>query len=182
MLQKQLHDWVRATTLDTDERIAALVRPLDSERLGRRPSPTSWSAGEVLEHLCVSDEKYDDHFREATSRARPDAAAPLRPWRPTWLGNFIARTLENPRPVKAPKVFRIGPSPRAGVVDAFFAREGEFVRTIEACGSLDWQHVKLASPALPPFVKFNLGDAFRIHVVHVSRHAKQIERVLLTMT
>jgi DinB superfamily len=182
MLQTHLHDWLRATTLDNDERIATLVRPLDPGQLVRRPTPAGWSAGEVLEHLCVSDEIYDDPFREATSRARPDPAAPLRAWKPTWLGNFIARTLENPRRVKAPKPFRIGPTPRDGVVEAFLAREKEFVRTIDASASLDWQRVKLASPALPSFLKFNLGDAFRIHVVHVSRHAKQIERVLAGRT
>ena len=31
----------------------------------------------------------------------------------------------------------------------------------------------------PTFLgKWNLGDAFRVHVVHVTRHAKQVERLV----
>jgi hypothetical protein len=42
----------------------------------------------------------------------------------------------------------------------------------------DWNALKLHSPALPRFTpKRNLGDAFHVHGVHVTRHAKQIERL-----
>lgn len=48
--------------------------------------------------------------------------------------------------------------------------------------SLDWRAVRLGSPALPSWApKMNLGDVFKIHVVHVSRHARQIERLILKL-
>ena len=45
--------------------------------------------------------------------------------------------------------------------------------------SYDWRALRLLSPALPKFMpKFNLGDVFKIHVVHVARHEKQIVRLI----
>ena len=64
------------------------------------------------------------------------------------------------------------------MVEAFLARELQFVQLMDDAVRFDWNALKLRSPALPRFTpKLNLGDAFRVHVVHVTRHAKQIERL-----
>jgi hypothetical protein len=68
--------------------------------------------------------------------------------------------------------------PRSGVVEAFLARELKFVQVMDDSVRYDWSALKLRSPALPWLApKLNLGDAFRVHVVHVTRHANQIERL-----
>ena len=106
--------------------------------------------------------------------------APLaREWRPSFLGGLIASSLEKPRPLKAPKLFRPGLTARNGVLEAFLSHETDFVKAMDDAGTLDWRAVRVGSPALPPWApKMNLGDGFRIHVVHVARHTKQIERVI----
>jgi hypothetical protein len=94
------------------------------------------------------------------------------------LGGFIAGALGKPRPVKTRPVFEPGPSARNAVVEAFIANEMGFVGAMDDAVNHDWRALKIASPALPGFMpKMNLGDAFRIHVVHVTRHAAQIERL-----
>ena len=68
---------------------------------------------------------------------------------------------------------------RNGVVEAFLAQALERVKVMDDAASLDWRALRMGSPALPGFMpKMNLGDVFRVHVVHVNRHAKQIERVV----
>lgn len=179
LTQLELHRQLRTEALANHQRVAALARPLDPERLVRRPSPPGWSVGEVLQHLCVADELYRGPLTALVHGARPDAGAPAREWKPTLIGNFLATMLENPRKLKAPRSFRPGPTPQPGVVEDFLARDARMLALMDQASSLDWRALRMPSPALPlPILKFNLGDVFRINVVHVRRHLGQMERVL----
>src|ERR1700712_2462802 len=126
-LQRDLHRQCVAESEATRERIAALIRPLAPARLNEHPEPRGWSIGQVLEHLVVADELYEAPFASLMRESRPDAAASLREWRPSFIGRFIANSLRKPRALKGPPAFRPGATPRNGVVEAFLARERAFV-------------------------------------------------------
>ena len=178
MLQRDLHQQLRAESIAARDRIAALVRPLDGAQLTEHPEPKGWSIGEVLEHLLIADELYDDSMTKLLASSRPDAGAAAREWKPTFLGKWIAESLIAPKKLKGPPAFRVRHGPRNGVVEAFLARELQFVSLMDDSVRFDWNALKIHSPALPRFMpRLNLGDAFRVHVVHVTRHAKQIERL-----
>ena len=178
MIQRDLQQKLTADIRATRDRIETVVRPLDGAQLVERPEPNGWSVGEVLEHICVAGELYREPTRNLLHSARPDAAAPGREWKSTILGGMIAGALEKPRKLKAPRVFRPGPTPRNGVLEAFLAGEREVTAAMVAATLLDWSALKMRTPALPAFFpKMNLGDSFRIYTVHIARHAKQIERV-----
>lgn len=178
MLQRDLHQQLRAESAATRNRIAGLVRPLDAAQLNEHPEPKGWSIGEVLEHLCIADELYDEPMATLMRSARPDAAAAAREWKPSFLGRWIAESLEKPRKLKGPPAFRVRHGPRNGVVEAFLARELQFVQLLDHAMRYDWNALKLRSPALPRISpRLNLGDAFRVHVVHVTRHAGQLARL-----
>jgi hypothetical protein len=177
--QRDLHQQLRAEAIATRERIAAMVRSLDSSKLNEHPEPKGWSVGQVLEHLCVADELYDAPFAALMRSARQDAGASAREWKPSFIGGRIAAALLGPKPLKGPKVFRPGPTPRNGVAEALLARETTFVQAMDDAASFDWRALRIGSPALPSWApKMNLGDGFRIHVVHVTRHSHQIERLI----
>jgi DinB family protein len=177
--QRDLHQQLRAEAIATRERIAAMVRPLDSSKINEHPEPKGWSVGQVLEHLCVADELYEAPLAALLRSTRPDAGAPGREWKPSFIGGLIAGSLLNPKPLKGPKVFRPGPTPRHGVVEVLLAREMNFVKAMDDASSFDWRAVRIGSPALPSWApKMNLGDGFRIHVVHLTRHSHQIERLV----
>lgn len=177
--QRELHKQLRAESFASREKIATLVRPLDPSQLNEHPEPMGWSVGQVLEHLVVADELYDEPFSALLRSARPDASAPARDWKPSFIGGRIAAALINPKPLKGPKVFRPGPTPRNGIVEALLAREMRFVQSMDAAASFDWRALRIGSPALPSWApKMNLGDGFRIHTVHVTRHSHQIERLV----
>ena len=177
--QKDLYQQLRTEALATRERIATLVRPLDTARLNEHPEPGGWSVGQVLEHLVVADERYIKPFAELLRSNRPDAAAPAREWKPSFIGGLIAGSLLKPRKLKGPKVFQPGPTPRNGIVEAFLSHERAFVQSMDDAAGYDWRALRISSPALPGWApKMNVGDGFRIHVVHVTRHAGQIERLV----
>ena len=178
MLQRDLHQQLRAESIASREHIAALLRPLNAAQLNEHPEPKGWSIGEVLEHLIIADELYDAPMAKLLAASRPDAGAALREWKPSFLGKWIAESLIAPKKLKGPPAFRVRHGPRNGVVEAFLARELEFVRVMDDAVRYDWSALRIGSPALPRFApKLNLGDAFRVHVVHVTRHAKQVERL-----
>ena len=177
--QRDLHQQLRAEAIATRERIGALVRPLDGAKINEHPEPTGWSVGQVLEHLCVADALYEAPLASLLRSARPDAGAPAREWKPSFIGGRIAAALLNPKPLKGPKVFRPGPTPRNGVVEELLAREMKFVKAMDDAASFDWRALRIRSPALPSWApKMNLGDGFRIHIVHLTRHSRQIERLV----
>jgi len=179
ILQRDLHQQLRAEAIATRERIAALVRPLDPSKLNEHPEPEGWSVGQVLEHLCVAGGRYEGPLAALLRRTRPDAGAPAREWKPSFIGGLIAGGLLKPKPLKAPKVFNPGPTPRNGVVEDLLTREKNFVKAMDDAASYDWRAVRIGSPALPSWApKMNLGDGFRIHIVHLTRHSHQIERLV----
>ena len=177
--QRELHATLRAEAIDTRERIAALLRPLDPAQVNEHPEPNGWSIGQVCEHLMIADELYEQPFAELLRRSRPDAGAAAREWKPSFIGGMIAGSLLKPRKLKRPKVFDPGPTPRNGVVEALLAHEAKFVQVMDDAASYDWRALRIGSPALPRWApKMNVGDGFRIHVVHLTRHSRQIERLV----
>jgi hypothetical protein len=177
--QRELHQRLRAEAIDTRERIAALIRPLDPAQVNEHPEPNGWSVGQVCEHLIVADELYEKPFADLLRRTRPDAGAAAREWKPSFIGGMIAGSLLKPKPLKGPKVFRPGATPRNGVVEALLAHETKFVQVMDDAASYDWRALRIGSPALPRWApKMNVGDGFRIHVVHLTRHSRQIERLV----
>jgi len=177
--QRDLYDQLRAEAIATRERVAGLVQPLDPSKLNEHPEPEGWSVAQVLEHLCVADGRYEDPLASLLRRTRPDAGAPARDWKPSFIGGLIASSLLKPKPLKAPKVFNPGPTPRNGVVEDLLRREKNFVKAMDDAASYDWRALRISSPALPSWApKMNLGDGFRIHIVHLTRHSHQIERLV----
>lgn len=179
MIQRDLHTQLREESIATRERIAGMIRPLDAAQLNEHPEPVGWSVGQVLEHLCKADELYDEPFATLLRASRPDAGAATREWKSSFIGGLIAGGLLKPGKLKGPKVFRPGPTPRNGVVETLLGRELKFVKAMDDAASYDWRALRIGSPALPSWApKMNMGDGFRIHVVHVTRHSRQIARLV----
>ena len=177
--QQDLHQQVKTQSLAARERIVELLSTVDGARLHEHPEPGGWSVGEVLEHLCISDELIDGPIRKLIASARRDAGAPAREWKPSFLGKLVAGMLEKPRKMSAPKKFRPGPTPRSGVLAAFVRGDHSILELMDQAASVDWRAARIGSPAFPSFApKFNLGDVFRVHPIHTARHANQIERLV----
>ncbi|HEY2375244.1 MAG TPA: DinB family protein [Gemmatimonadaceae bacterium] len=178
--QRDLYQQLREKEAAARDRIASMVRPLDREKLNEHPEPNGWSVGQVLEHLCLADELYAPRLTKLLASSPPDAGAAAREWKSSLIGGWIASSLENPKPIKrGPPAFRPGPTPRNGVVQAFIDGETRFLRAADDALSYDWKALRIKSPALPNWApSMNLGDGFRIHVVHITRHASQIERLI----
>ena len=158
-----------------EPRTRVAVTGLPETKFREVPPDGGWSVAQVFEHLCLTNDSYLDGPLVAAV-ARSKARGPHeKPWRPSLVGGWLARSLgEGSKSMPAPKRYRVTTPPRDHVVDAFLAG---IARTRVLMVEVDGHDlgVGLSSP-VSPILRLNLGDAFRILVIHGHRHLAQAER------
>jgi hypothetical protein len=157
-----------------EPRTRVAVTGLPESKFREAPPDGGWSVAQVFEHLCLANRSYlDGPLPRAVERAVAQGPS-HRAWKPSWMGGWLTRSLvEGAKPTRAPRLYRVG-TPRANVVDEFLRSVGEVRALHERADGHDLL-VGMASP-VTPIVRMNLGDAFRILVVHSHRHLAQAER------
>ena len=158
-----------------EPRTRAAVAGLPEAKFREVPPDGGWSVAQVFEHLCLANGSYLDGPLIAAI-ARTKARGPSeRPWRPSFVGGWLTGALiEGSKGMPAPKLYRVGPTPREHVVDAFLAGVAR-VRTLMHEVDGHDLGIGFGSPVSPLF-RVNIGDAFRLLVVHSHRHLAQAER------
>jgi len=159
-----------------DARALELQRIADTSAFEWQPPEGGWSAGQVLEHLCVANDSYLVGLRRVlgTVSATSRGDATDRVWRPSFAGRLLARSMESPRKLPAPKRWRPAPEPRPNVIGEFLTRQREIEQLIESSMARDWRRLRLASP-VSGLIRMNVGDAFTVLVRHAERHFRQID-------
>ncbi|MGQ0722275.1 MAG: DinB family protein [Candidatus Eiseniibacteriota bacterium] len=153
---------------------------LTEEQLNWRTEPGSWSPGECVLHVNLSNRLFLDAIERRIQVARERGLLREGPFRYGWLDRWFVRELEPPvrRRVRAPRIFRPQPR-RAGASD--IAELGRLlqraVAAMHAAKGVDLARVKVASP-VSPLIRWQLGTAFQIIVAHSDRHLQQAERVM----
>ena len=155
---------------------AAELEQVDRAALDWQPPQGGWSAGQVLEHLCVANDSYLVELRKLLSRSTSAATRNVGDamWRPSFAGRLLVRSMESPRKLPAPKAWRPAPAPRPNVIAEFLARQREIEALIERSMGNEWQRMRMASP-VAAFIRMNVGDAFTVLVRHAERHFRQID-------
>ena len=158
-----------------EPRARAAVAGLPESKFFEKPPDGGWSIAETFEHLCRANLSYlDGPIPGAIEKARA-RAGPSKPWRPSLTGRLLAGAMvEGGKPVPTAKAWRVTGEPRPNVVDAFLAT---VERLRVAMLGADGHDLGVSFPSpLVPLVRLNLGDAFRVLVVHCHRHLAQVER------
>lgn len=162
--------------LDRVERRArAAVAGLPESKFLEKPPDGGWSIAQTFEHLCRANLDYlDGPLPGAIEKARARGATE-KAWRPSLAGRWLANAMvEGSKPMPTVKPWWVTGEPRANVVDAFLATV-ERVRAAMLAADGHDLGVSFSSP-VAPLIRLNLGDAFRVLVVHCHRHLAQVER------
>jgi hypothetical protein len=168
---------LRARTEAADARLRAL-EGLDAEALAWGPPGGGWSVGQVLEHLVVTADSYLHRLPYLLERSAEHRGSPATPWKPSLLGKWLAKSLEpGAHAIPAPRIYRPGAEPRAGVLAELLERQARTLELMDAAAGLEWRKVRMGSP-VTPLIRLNLGDVLTVLVVHLERHLGQIDRVL----
>src|SRR5437588_3353680 len=157
-----------------------LVDGLSDEQLNWKPDAKRWSIAQCLEHLAVTSRGFNGYFPQTIERARnrwPTSSAVS--YRPTLIGGLLIKQVvpETTRRFPAPKIFK--PSDSSSIHDAlgiFLKQQNEFLRFVRASEGIDYNRARLRSP-VTPLIRYSLGDAFVVTIVHECRHLAQAARV-----
>ncbi|MBI1896531.1 MAG: DinB family protein [Acidobacteria bacterium] len=178
-LEYELAD-LRLQVDDARERGRKLLAALTSEQLNWRRLPGTWSAGECLSHICITDELYLNGIATAIETARRLGMVARGPYRFSLSDRLLVRFLEPPAKfrTKAPKRFTpLRDHESSALLEQWECTREEIVARMERAEGLDLRRVKLNS-AVAGLLRFSLGGAFAVMTAHARRHLWQAERLL----
>lgn len=160
-----------------DQTAQALVGGLSEEQLNWQPALGSWSVGQCLEHLCVTNELYLGSMSVAI---REKTDSPVEQITPGRFGAWFIRRFVEPSPnikrVSAPR--KIRPRTRTGlsVLDRFLSGNRLCRQLIVQARTKDVNRIRFWNPLIPG-IRFTVGTGLEIIASHERRHLLQAERV-----
>ena len=167
--------------VDACERDAeALVADLTEHEVNWQERPgASWSVGQCLDHLAVTNGFYIASFVPLVEQARTASPGPFRGLQPTAIGRWFVRFLEPPVKTrsKAPKqVVPRSSFQREGLVEAFKASHDPYRSLVRACADVDVNRIKGANP-FQKLIRMRVSTVLQIIPAHDRRHLWQAANV-----
>jgi hypothetical protein len=173
--------WYGSLTSDldaADARAVALAQDLTIAQLNWRPRADTWSVGQCLEHLCLTNEVYVEPIVAALRAAPARSAGEITPgWFSRWfIRNYIepntqAKRARAPRK-STPVAKEIDPS----ILDRFIASNARVRDIMARARDYDVNRVRFRNPYMS-LIRFTVGTGFVIIARHNHRHLLQAERV-----
>ena len=160
-----------------DQTAQAVIGGLTEEQLNWPPAPGSWSVGQCLEHLSLTNESYLPAI-SAALQGKPDD--PAEQITPGWFGRWFIRSIVEPSPksrrVSAPA--RIKPTGRLelSVLDRFLSINRACRELIIKARGKNVNRIRFRNPFVPG-IRFTVGTGLEIIASHERRHLLQAERV-----
>lgn len=160
-----------------DQTATSLVAGLSEEQLNWQPAPGSWSIGQCLEHLCITNEAYLPSL-SAALQGKPDS--PVEQIAPGLLGGWFIRNFVEPSPntrrASAPAKIRPTSHVSLSILDRFLADNKSCRELIVGARSKNVNRIRFWNPFIPG-LRFNVGAGLEIISSHERRHLLQAERV-----
>ena len=162
------------------EKVKAVFGTLSAAQLSWKPAEESWSIGQCLDHLIVTDCLYFPALKKAT--AAKFEMSFWENWSP--LSGFFGRMLvsqvqELPaKKLTAPKIFLPYETKIDGVIlERFHKHLDSLMGYIVACSSVDIDKIHITSP-VSKLVTLSLRKAITLLLQHEHRHINQATRVM----
>ncbi len=160
-----------------DQAAQTLVAGLTEEQLNWQPAPGSWSVGQCLEHLCLTNEAY---LPAISAALQGKADEPTEQITPGWFGRWFIRSFIEPSPTtkRAGAPPKIRPTARVElkVLDRFLSGNRACRELIIAARGKNVNRIRFRNPFLP-VLRFTVGTGLEIIAGHERRHLLQGERV-----
>jgi hypothetical protein len=159
---------------------------LPIERLNKKQNPDTWSATECFQHLLFTNEGYLKHFNEVVSRSQDANKIKTfnhsvnHPFKHSLWGKFILYFVKPTTKMKSKTTKPFNPAlckVDKDVVRKYLEQNNQLIDAISKMKNLNLQNIKMPSP-INEKIKYNLGDAIKILVMHDQRHIQQAERAI----
>lgn len=161
-----------------DAQARTVVQGLTETQLNWKAEPRSWSIGQCLEHLSMSNELYT---RPIVAALPGRARKPVEKITPGWFGRWFLNSFIDPdtQKIKAKAPGKIRPVASrldASILDRFLASNAGVRAAIALARDVDVNRVRFRNPFIP-IIWFTVGTGLLLLVRHDRRHLLQAERV-----
>lgn len=163
-----------------DARLRRAWNALTPEQRDAPRHDGGWSLRAVLEHVVLTNEGYLPRLT-VLADTLPRSSSGAVPWRPTFVGKWLVRSLEMTIPMPAPKTIQPGPAARPDVLDAVVSSHRVVGTLVLRHADSDWRSGRMVSP-FNRLVRLNFGDAVLAVLRHSERHTAQIESLVRELT
>lgn len=159
---------------------------LQNERLNKKQNSDAWSAAECFQHLLFTNEHYLNHFNEVVSSSQDANKIKTfnhsfnHPFKHSLWGKFILYFVKPTTKMKSKTTKLFNPAFSKvdnDVVRKYLEQNSQLTEVISKMKNLDLRNMKMPSP-INEKIKYNLGDAIKILVMHDQRHIQQAERAI----
>ena len=164
---------------EADDKVKSEFSNLTLQQLNWKPASESWSIGQCLDHLLVSDCLYFPALKKIA--AGKYKMTFWEKWNPFSIlfGRMLVSQLQEKvkKPVKAPKVFIPSASQiDIGVIERFHKHLDTLLEYIASCKTIDLDKTHITSP-VSKFITYSLRNAITILIQHEHRHINQAVRM-----
>lgn len=185
-LEPQLAQYIQQFE-DAKTTIHDLTAGLTEEQFNQRPSPKSWSVGEVIDHLCILAKLVIQGMDERIDYGRTMGLLKAGPYRYDWLSRLAVKLVGKPAPNKkklrlpAPKVYVPGRTMEMrSKIEEFVEVQDALIACVRRANGLDIAKIKVASPETS-LIRISIGGWFESIASHQLRHFDQIHNVRSTL-
>ena len=163
---------------EADAHARRLMKGLTDAQLNWKADPTSWSIGQCLEHLSISNEVYTEPIVRALHGR---SSHPVETITPGWFGRWFLNSYIEPdtqkAKAKAPgKIKPVASRLDAAILDRFLASNAKVRAAITLARDVDVNRVRFKNPFVP-IIRFTVGTGLLLLVRHDRRHLLQADRV-----
>lgn len=153
---------------------------LSETQLNWRYNEDSWSFGQCLDHLIVTNTPYFNRIENIIKKGMENHAMAKKPFKSSLLGKISISSMRpgSKSKYKTPAPFQPSSSSIGkDIIHKFVENQHVLIQLIRQSENLDLNKLKIISP-VTVFVRFRLGDCFQFLIVHEQRHMVQAKRVL----
>ena len=152
---------------------------LSENQFNLKLNPDSWSVGECISHLVISNNLYLNKI-EKILNSYPSSQEKEFPYKQSFFGKLIAKGVD-PAYVRKSKTFKVffpvASEIHKDIIDDYVKPSKKFIELAGRMRNLDLKRIKLSSP-VDKLIRLNLGDALIIIPKHDERHLNQAEKVM----
>lgn len=160
------------------DRISTEFGSLTPAQVNWKPNPESWSVGQCLEHLIITNELFFNTFDRIAAGKRRNSF--WEQWSPLSGigGRFLVRSLRSDEKKYKVPTRRIAPPSDVApdIVAKFVVHQKRLIEKTESCRDADPEKTILTSPFMP-LMTYSLAHTLEIFIEHESRHFRQAKRV-----
>lgn len=156
------------------------IDPLTSEQLNWKPNPNSWSVGQCVEHVIITNELYFSIFKKLLNGEKQFNFWEKVPFLPSFFGNFLIKTTQ-PIINKKNKTLKVFEPSKSEIPDdilnSFFENQKILIDFVKRSDLVDHENTIVTSPATK-VITYSLHDVCIILSGHEERHLNQARNVM----